>query len=168
MKYLKKSQEPEYLLFYINGIRLWINRNSFQVTPILWFSLHCHCATLFIYIHTSGLFVPHYLFNATSFGLNSHHQVYKVVDENCYSVVTLLYFAKRQFSSTILYTWWCTVRLKQVEVKLSLYRPSRPIRLREIAAPTFSDIRHTDGGKVVSLTRRPLFSPRKIPGTHFC
>jgi hypothetical protein len=30
------------------------------------------------------------------------------------------------------------------------------------------DIRLTDGGKVVSLTRRPHFTPRKIPGTHFC
>jgi hypothetical protein len=26
----------------------------------------------------------------------------------------------------------------------------------------------TDGGEVVSLTRQPLFTPRKIPGTHFC
>jgi hypothetical protein len=39
--------------------------------------------------------------------------------------------------------------------------------LREVEAPTFSDIRLTDGGKVVSLTRRPYFTPRKIPGTHF-
>jgi hypothetical protein len=30
------------------------------------------------------------------------------------------------------------------------------------------NIRLTDGGKVVSLTHRPLFTPRKIPGTHFC
>jgi hypothetical protein len=34
--------------------------------------------------------------------------------------------------------------------------------------PQFLDIRPTDGGEVVSLTRRPLFIPRKIPGTHFC
>jgi hypothetical protein len=26
----------------------------------------------------------------------------------------------------------------------------------------------TDGGEVVSLTRRPPFTPRKIAGTHFC
>jgi hypothetical protein len=30
----------------------------------------------------------------------------------------------------------------------------------------FIDIRLTDGGEVVSLTRRPPFTPRKIPGTH--
>jgi hypothetical protein len=35
--------------------------------------------------------------------------------------------------------------------------------LREVEAPTFSDIRLTDGGKVVSLTPRPPFTPRKIP-----
>jgi hypothetical protein len=39
--------------------------------------------------------------------------------------------------------------------------------LREVEAPTFSDIRLTDGDKVVSLTCRPLFIPRNIPGTHF-
>jgi hypothetical protein len=54
------------------------------------------------------------------------------------------------------------------EVKLSLYRPRRPLGLREVEAPTFLDIRLIDGGKVVSPTRRPLFIPRKIPGTHFC
>jgi hypothetical protein len=34
--------------------------------------------------------------------------------------------------------------------------------------PHFLENRHTDGGEVVSLTRRPAFTPRKIPGTHFC
>jgi hypothetical protein len=33
--------------------------------------------------------------------------------------------------------------------------------------PHFLDNRLTDGGEVVSLTRRPFFTPRKIPGTHF-
>jgi hypothetical protein len=42
-----------------------------------------------------------------------------------------------------------------------------PLGLQEVEAPTFSDIRLTDGGKVVSPTRRPLFTPRKIPGTYF-
>jgi hypothetical protein len=44
----------------------------------------------------------------------------------------------------------------------------RPLGLREVEAPTFSDIRFIDGGKVVSPMRRPLFTARKIPGTHFC
>jgi hypothetical protein len=54
------------------------------------------------------------------------------------------------------------------KVKLSLYRPWRPLGLREVEAPTFSDIRLTDGGKVVSPMRRRLFAPRKIADTHFC
>jgi hypothetical protein len=58
--------------------------------------------------------------------------------------------------------------LKGLKVKLSPYRPWRPLGLREVEAPTFSDIQLTDGGKVVSPTRRPLFTPRKILGTHFC
>jgi hypothetical protein len=57
----------------------------------------------------------------------------------------------------------------KVKVKISLYRPWRRLGLREIKAPTFClDNRFTDGGEVVSPTRRPLFTPRKIPGTHFC
>jgi hypothetical protein len=32
----------------------------------------------------------------------------------------------------------------------------------------FLGSRLKDGGKVVSLTHRPPFTPRKIPGTHFC
>jgi hypothetical protein len=54
------------------------------------------------------------------------------------------------------------------KVKLSLYKPWRPLGLQEVEARTFSDIRLIDGGKVVSPTRRPHFTPRKIPGTHFC
>jgi hypothetical protein len=34
--------------------------------------------------------------------------------------------------------------------------------------PHFRDNRLTDGGEVVSLTRRPPFVPRRIRGTHFC
>jgi hypothetical protein len=49
--------------------------------------------------------------------------------------------------------------IKYSKVKLSLCRPWRPLGLREVEAPTFSDIRLIDGGKVVSPTRRPLFLP---------
>jgi hypothetical protein len=49
-----------------------------------------------------------------------------------------------------------------------LYRPWTPLVLREIEAPTFSDVRLIDGGKFVSPTRLPLCTPRKIPGIHFC
>jgi hypothetical protein len=33
--------------------------------------------------------------------------------------------------------------------------------------PHFLDSRLRDGGEVVSLMRRPPFTPNKIPGTHF-
>jgi hypothetical protein len=48
------------------------------------------------------------------------------------------------------------------KVKLSLYRPWRPLGLREFEAPTFPDIRLIDSGKVVSPTRRPLFTTGKL------
>jgi hypothetical protein len=47
-----------------------------------------------------------------------------------------------------------TVKVKKV--KLSLYRTWRLLGLREVEAPTFSDIRLIDGGKVASLNRKIL------------
>jgi hypothetical protein len=47
------------------------------------------------------------------------------------------------------------------KVNLSLYRPWRPLGLRVVETPTFSDIRLTDGGKVVSITRWPHFIPQE-------
>jgi hypothetical protein len=47
----------------------------------------------------------------------------------------------------------CTVY--EAKVKLSLYRPWRPLGLREVEAPTFTDIRHTD----VSALRAGRFLP---------
>jgi hypothetical protein len=43
------------------------------------------------------------------------------------------------------------------KVNLSLYRPWRPLGLREVKAPTFSDIRLIDGGKVIG----PAFYPQE-------
>jgi hypothetical protein len=60
------------------------------------------------------------------------------------------------------------ISVSKGKVKLSLYRLWMPLGLREVEALTFSDIQRTDGGKVVSPTRRQLFTPRKVPGTHFC
>jgi hypothetical protein len=55
------------------------------------------------------------------------------------------------------------------KVKRLCNRPWWPIGSWNIEAPTFSpDNRLTDGGKVVSLTLSPPFTPREIPGTHFC
>jgi hypothetical protein len=49
---------------------------------------------------------------------------------------------------------------KNVKVKLSLYRPWRPLGFREVEAPTFSEIR-------LIAYAPAVFYPRKIPGTHF-
>jgi hypothetical protein len=43
-----------------------------------------------------------------------------------------------------------------------------PLGCEASRPPYFLDNLLTDGGEVVSLTRRPSFSPRKIPGSHFC
>jgi hypothetical protein len=60
------------------------------------------------------------------------------------------------------------VNLGFMWVMLSLYRPFRPLGLREVEAPTFSPIRLTDGSKVtVSPTCWPLCTPRKILGTRY-
>jgi hypothetical protein len=47
---------------------------------------------------------------------------------------------------------------KRKKVKLSLYRPWRALGLREVEAPTFSDIPVIDSGKVVSPTCWPPFT----------
>jgi hypothetical protein len=43
-----------------------------------------------------------------------------------------------------------------------------PLGCETSRLPHFLDNRLTDGGEVVSLTNSPLFTPRKIPGAHFC
>jgi hypothetical protein len=54
------------------------------------------------------------------------------------------------------------------KAKLSLYQAVEAHRfVRRRGSNIFLDNRLTDGGEV-SLTRRPLFTPRKISGTHFC
>jgi hypothetical protein len=50
----------------------------------------------------------------------------------------------------------------KVKVKPSLYRPWRLLGLWEVKAPTFSDIRRINDGKVVSRTRRPLLPPGRF------
>jgi hypothetical protein len=47
-------------------------------------------------------------------------------------------------------------------------RPWRPTGCETSRLPHIIDSRLTDGSEVVSLTRRPPCTSRKIPGTHFC
>jgi hypothetical protein len=82
------------------------------------------------------------------------------------------YFDKLTTNTVLAGTYGELIQILLLGMKVSkvgsLYRPWRPLGLREVEAPIFSDIRLTDGGKVVSPTRRLLFTPRKIPGAHFC
>jgi hypothetical protein len=64
-----------------------------------------------------------------------------------------------------------TVDLNSIgkKVKLSLLTGREgPLGCETSRFPHFLDNRLINGGEVVSLTRRPPFTPRKIPGTHFC
>jgi hypothetical protein len=63
---------------------------------------------------------------------------------------------------TILYT------LKQNKLNKSIHITSRrgPLGCETSKFPHFLKNRLTDGGEIVSLTRRPLFTPGKIPGTY--
>jgi hypothetical protein len=46
--------------------------------------------------------------------------------------------------------------------------PWKPIGFETSRLPYFLYNRLTDGDEFVGITRRPLFTPRKIPGTYFC
>jgi hypothetical protein len=46
--------------------------------------------------------------------------------------------------------------------------PGDPQVCERSRLPYFLDNQLAHGGEIVSLTRRPPFTPKKIPGTHFC
>ena len=56
----------------------------------------------------------------------------------------------------------------KVKVKLSLYRPSRPLELMEVEAPKIFRQSAHEGGKVVTPTRRPPLPLGMIRGAKFC
>jgi hypothetical protein len=56
---------------------------------------------------------------------------------------------------------------KKKDEAVSVTGPGGPQGCETSRFPHFLDSRLADGGEVVSLTRRPPSTPRKIPGTHF-
>jgi hypothetical protein len=66
-----------------------------------------------------------------------------------------------------------TILLEVKKVKLSRKRPWRPKGCEMLWIPHCLDNRLIDGGKAVSPTHRPYFTPQKhyylnVSGTHFC
>jgi hypothetical protein len=64
----------------------------------------------------------------------------------------------------------CGHDMKQVWVKVKAIPVTGrvcPYGCETSTLPHFLDNRLTDGSEVVSLTRLPRFTPRKISGTHF-
>jgi hypothetical protein len=52
--------------------------------------------------------------------------------------------------------------LSEDKIKLSLYRPWRPLGLRVVEAPTFSDIRLIDGGRLSTLCAGRFLPPGRF------
>jgi hypothetical protein len=69
-----------------------------------------------------------------------------------------------QRNFTVFSSWVLLVKCKDVLVT----DRGGPLDCETLRLPHFLDNRLTDDGEVVSLTRRPSFTPGKIPGTHFC
>ena len=63
---------------------------------------------------------------------------------------------------------FCKLRYDTIKVNQSHYRPG--VAQRVPGSLRFPDFMTTaeEGGKVFSLTDRPLLPPGNYPGTHFC
>jgi len=53
------------------------------------------------------------------------------------------------------------------KIKQSHYRPEVPREFQEVKVPDYVTLAQ-DGGKLVSLTHRPLLPPGNTSATHFC
>jgi hypothetical protein len=91
-----------------------------------------------------------------------------VVQENKSHILCSVHFSARLktflIKQKVSYVYWKILTVKAIPV---VGRGS-PQGCETSRLPHVLDSRLTDGGEVVSLTRRPPFTLRKIPGTHFC
>jgi hypothetical protein len=62
----------------------------------------------------------------------------------------------------------CTVEVKKIDEAVPLTGHAGPKGCETSRLPYFLHNRLTEGGEVVSFARRPPFTPRNIPDTHFC
>jgi hypothetical protein len=62
----------------------------------------------------------------------------------------------------------CTAMVKKKGKAIPVTGREGPYGCEMSKLPHFLDSQLTDGGEVVSPARQPPFTPRKVPGTHFC
>jgi len=55
-----------------------------------------------------------------------------------------------------------------VKLKQSNYRPGQALRVSEVGAPRFEDIRHMQVVRLSAVRTGRFYPPRNTPGTHFC
>jgi hypothetical protein len=77
------------------------------------------------------------------------------------SMYVCMYVTYISFLSLLVSTWLSGSPNPQQAMEVG-----RVVRRR--GSDFFLDNRLTDGDEIVNLTHRPSFTPRKIPGTHFC
>ena len=60
------------------------------------------------------------------------------------------------------------LKLTNKKVKQSHYRPGQALRFPKVKDPRFQNNRHIKVVRLSALRTGRLYSPGKIPGTHFC
>jgi hypothetical protein len=81
----------------------------------------------------------------------------------CFVLLSIVTYS-HIISLIIIYLFMYILYVKAIPVT----GPEGPQGCETSRLPHIQDNPLTDGGEVVSPTRRPPFTPRKIPGTHFC
>jgi hypothetical protein len=97
-------------------------------------------------------------------------------ESNYYALYFLRKYNKISFKKFSIISFWtvvCDIKIYLIcSVKKGEIIPvtghGDPWGCETTRLPQFLDNRLTDGGEVVGLERQPPFTPRKIPGIHFC
>jgi hypothetical protein len=146
-----------------NSLQVWLYTlvlTNILITQRLVFKNNSIC----IYIsHSLCLFQTLYLM--TVFKITTERNKIVKKGNSCYSCVRKMLLLQVQSHIRVFTQWF---KICDIKVKYPCTGRGGPCGYERLRLPHFSDIRLTDDGKVVRPTRRPLFTPRKIPGTHIC
>jgi hypothetical protein len=94
---------------------------------------------------------------------------YEIMERSVASVVCYFYvFPFAEFPQTLAEPSFSRNVKKKRGKTLPVTGRGGPSGCETSRPPHFLDSWLTDGGEVISLTCQPSFTPRKIPGTHFC